>query len=156
MTDLKPQRHIVEWRDEYCGGIDEVDQQHKHLFFLVKEMSLHQIDETLDELANYVFSHFATEQKLMEECSYPNLVEHHEVHDGFVLTVAQCIASDQAWDNDRIRELRAYLNAWLINHIMVEDKKFSLWYKEYEQQLKEQSEEQKAQQGNWFSRFFKH
>lgn len=156
MVNLKPQRHIVEWREEYCGGIDEVDQQHQHLFLLVKEMSLERIDETLDELANYVFSHFSTEQKLMEECSYPNLVEHGEVHDGFVLTVAECIASDHEWDLDRIRELRAYLNAWLINHIVVEDKKFSLWYKEYEQRLKEPLEVKKTLQRNWFTRFFKH
>lgn len=157
MSDLKPYRHVVvEWGEEYCGGIEEIDRQHQHLFTLVKYMGFENIEETLDELANYVFTHFSTEQKLMEESSYPDLEGHCQIHNGFVLAVADSIASDKNWDNDRIHELRDYLNGWLVDHILVEDIKFARWYKDYEQRTKgDKNKDRTAAQQGWFSRVFK-
>ena len=155
-ADLKPRCAVVEWREEYNTGIDEVDSQHKHLFFLVKYLGLETIDETLNELADYVFAHFSAEQKLMEEGDYSELDHHREIHDGFVITVAECIASDHAWDDDRIHELREYLNAWLIEHIMVEDQNFGRWYKNYKQSLEdEKAKGQTVTPEGWFTRIFK-
>ena len=154
--DLKPQSDLViEWREEYCGGIEEVDRQHQYLFLLVKNMSLENIEATLDELANYVFTHFSTEKKLMELSCYPDCDLHCQVHDGFVLTVAECIACDQEWDNDRIYTLRDYLNSWLIDHIMVEDQKFSQWYQNYQFRIDSQATaDQGAKKQGWFTRIF--
>jgi hemerythrin len=126
--------YVVEWKDAYSNGIDQVDEQHKHLFFLVKCLKLETIEKTLDELADYVFSHFSTEQKLMEESVYPDRERHRQIHDQFVSNVAECIANDNPWDDKRLHELRKFLNKWLIGHIMTDDQQFGRWYKQYQYQ----------------------
>lgn len=131
-SDGEPQAvHVTEWRQEYCCGIDNIDMQHKQLFELVKYLSLETIEKSLDQLINYVFSHFSAEQQLMDLSGYPQTAYHREIHDGFVLTVAECVASDQPWNHERICALRHHLNEWLIEHIVREDQKFAHWYLEY-------------------------
>lgn len=155
-ADLSPQRVIVEWREEYNTGIDEIDRQHQHLFSLVKYLGIETIDETLDELTDFVFTHIATEQKLMVESNYPELDHHRQVHDRFVLTVAEGLSSDQAWDDDRINKLRKFLNVWLSEHILVDDQTFACWYENYKKSLKGQKNTaQSVRRQGWVSRIVK-
>lgn len=157
-VDPKGRRvYVVEWKDAYSNGIDEVDDQHKHLFFLVKCLRLETIEKTLDDLADYVFSHFSTEQGLMDESEYPDRDRHRQIHDQFVSTVAECIADDAPWDDERLHDLRKFLNKWLIGHIMTDDQQFGRWYKQYRyvQNFENSKYYKDEDERSWLSHLFK-
>jgi hemerythrin len=45
---------VVEWRDGFKVGISQVDAEHRHLFTLIKALNLDNVDDTLNELLDYV------------------------------------------------------------------------------------------------------
>ena len=118
---------MIEWRDGFKIGIDQVDQEHRHLFTLVRALNLASVDHTVDELLNYVVTHFSNEQALMEKSGYPAFEQHLKLHEEFAAQVAEFLGSGQAWTEDRVQELRKFLNKWLIGHIMTHDLRFGKW-----------------------------
>ncbi len=118
---------VVEWRDGFKINIPQIDQEHRHLFTLVKALHLQSVDQTLEELLDYVVTHFSNEQALMEKSGYPAFEEHLKLHEAFGASVADFLSSGEPWSEDRIQELRRFLNKWLIGHIMTHDLRFGKW-----------------------------
>lgn len=119
---------VVEWRDGFRIGVDQVDAEHHHLFVLVKALSLANVQETLNELLEYVVVHFTHEQEIMERSGYPEFKEHLALHESFSANVAEFLSRDEEWTEDRINELRRFLNKWLVGHILTHDLRFGRWY----------------------------
>ena len=79
---------IVEWCDEFNVNVEEIDVQHQKLLELVNNLhsaveacsDKNDLQNMLVELADFTHIHFLTEEKLMEEYEYPELVEHHREH----------------------------------------------------------------------------
>ncbi|MBI1986387.1 MAG: hemerythrin family protein, partial [Rhodospirillales bacterium] len=79
---------FVAWSDDYKVGIAAIDNDHKTLFGLVNR--LHDrikagdgedaVGDALDGLVDYIETHFAREERYMEECGYPGLVAHIRKH----------------------------------------------------------------------------
>ncbi len=122
---------VVEWRDGFKIDVPQVDREHKHLFALVKQLDLSTVDETLDELLEYVVTHFSNEQQLMEDSGYPGFDGHLKLHEDFSATVADFLSASDSWNEDRIQQLRKFLNKWLIGHIMTHDLRFGNWYRDH-------------------------
>lgn len=118
---------VIEWRDGFKVGIDQVDQEHRHLFTLVKALNLASVDQTVEELLDYVVTHFSNEQDLMESSGYPAFEQHLKLHEEFGAQVADFLGNQGAWTEDRVQELRRFLNKWLIGHIMTHDLRFGKW-----------------------------
>ena len=127
----EPEAHrsafVIEWREGFKINIPQVDQEHKHLFTLVKALDLDSVDKTLEELLDYVVTHFTNEQALMEKYGYPAFQDHLKLHEAFGASVADFLSSGDAWSEERIQELRRFLNKWLIGHIMTHDLRFGKW-----------------------------
>jgi hemerythrin len=121
---------VVEWREAFKTFIPKVDDEHKYLFLLVKALDLQSIETTVNELLNYVIEHFGNEQALMEQSGYPDFKEHLKLHESFAMTVGEFLGSGDAWSEERVQELRRFLNKWLIGHIMTHDMRFGRWYVE--------------------------
>lgn len=119
---------VVEWRDGFKINIPQVDYEHRHLFALVKALNLESVDRTLEELLDYVVTHFSNEQALMEESGYPAFEEHLQLHEAFSAFVGEFLGSADTWSEDRIQELRRFLNKWLIGHILTHDMRFGNWH----------------------------
>ena len=124
---LKRAPFVIEWRDGFKIGITQVDQEHRHLFTLVRALNLESVDHTVDELLDYVVTHFSNEQQMMEKSGYPAFEQHLKLHEEFASQVGDFLGSDQAWSEERIQELRRFLNKWLIGHIMTHDLRFGKW-----------------------------
>jgi hemerythrin len=122
---------VVEWRDGFRIGVDQVDAEHRHLFVLVKSLNLATVQDTLGELLDYVVTHFTHEQDLMESSGYPDFRHHLELHEQFSTQVADFLSSSSEWSEDRIQELRKFLNKWLVGHILTHDLRFGRWYLEH-------------------------
>ena len=122
---------VIEWRDGFKISIAQVDDEHRRLFQLVKALDLDTVDQTLEELLEYVVTHFTNEQALMERSGYPAFEHHLKLHEEFGNHVADFLGSGDAWTDERVQELRRFLNKWLIGHIMTHDLRFGNWYREH-------------------------
>ena len=127
-TSEKKSPFVIEWRDGFKIGITQVDMEHRHLFTLVRALNLQTVDSTVEELLEYVVTHFTNEQDLMEKSGYPAFEQHLKLHEEFGAHVADFLGNSDAWTEDRVQELRRFLNKWLIGHIMTHDLRFGKWY----------------------------
>jgi len=136
MTQDETTKHapfVIEWRKGFQVNIEQVDQEHQHLFTLVKALSLDSVQETVEELLDYVVVHFSNEQALMEKSGYPGFEQHLKLHEDFATHVADFLGNGEEWTEDRVQELRRFLNKWLVGHIMTHDLRFGKWYAEHAQ-----------------------
>ena len=127
-TELKKAPYVIEWRDGFRIGVAQVDQEHRHLFTLVRALNLTSVDQTVEELLDYVVTHFTNEQELMEKSGYPAFEQHLHLHEEFASQVADFLGNGDAWTEDRVQDLRRFLNKWLIGHIMTHDLRFGKWH----------------------------
>jgi len=152
VAEVKKAAFVVEWRDGFRVDIAQVDREHRRLFELIARLEVANVQATIDELLNYVVVHFTNEQKIMEESKYPGFADHLKLHEGFSQTVGEFIAADN-WNEERVGELRKFLNKWLIGHIMTHDLRFGKWYRAHygnkEPEVDAQAERRKV---GWFDR----
>jgi hemerythrin len=130
-TEVKKAPFVIEWRDGFKINIPEVDREHRHLFTLVRALNVDSVDQTVEELLEYVVTHFSNEQALMEKSGYPAFEQHLKLHEEFGAQVAEFLGSGDPWSEARVQELRRFLNKWLIGHIMTHDLRFGKWYEEH-------------------------
>lgn len=126
---------VIEWRKGFSVNIKQVDDEHQHLFALVKALNLESVEKTVEELLDYVVVHFSNEQALMEKSGYPAFDQHLKLHEDFAVHVAEFLGNGDPWTEDRVQELRRFLNKWLVGHIMTHDLRFGKWHAEHTAQL---------------------
>lgn len=155
MTTLEKPAHggfVVEWRDGFRIGVDQIDAEHRHLFVLVKALSVHNVQDTLGELLDYVVTHFTHEQALMESSGFPDFHHHLALHESFSSQVAEFLSSSSDWSDERIQELRKFLNKWLVGHILTHDLRFGRWYIEQRRDATIRVTAPPRQRVGWFDR----
>ncbi len=116
------------WEEKYSLEIDSIDSQHKELVALLNELFLAMengkgatvTSSILDRLALYAVKHFSYEEKLFEQYSYPDSIEHHKAHEALISKVTDL--TDKKFVTI---ELAQFLKDWLIVHIMGDDKKYT-------------------------------
>ena len=124
---------LISWSPKYSVNHPLMDAQHKQLITLINNLhsAMSQgrgkdvLQKTLDELINYTKIHFATEEKLMMEANYKELIEHRQVHK--ILT-QQVIRLQNKFKEGKAlltMEVMEFLKNWLIEHIEGTDKKYS-------------------------------
>lgn len=145
----------ISWTRDLETGIDVIDSQHKKIVLYINQLDsvkdtndqvkIHQV---LDELVEYTVSHFAYEEALMEEASYPFIAPHKKVHGLFVKRVDDYCKRFKEGE-DVTSELLLLLKNWLINHIKSEDADYVDVVKSMQDELHHKVK------GGLLSRFFK-
>jgi hemerythrin len=143
---------VVEWREGFKIGVAQVDAEHRHLFTLVKSLSVLNVQDTLGELLDYVVTHFTHEQELMESSGFPDFRQHLALHENFSSQVADFLSSGNEWPEERIQELRRFLNKWLVGHILTHDLRFGRWYLEHGKDALRQPVRTPPPKVGWFDR----
>lgn len=138
---------VIEWRDGFKINISQVDDEHRRLFALVKALDMKSVEHTLEELLDYVVTHFSNEQALMEKSGYPAFDQHLKLHEEFGAQVAEFLGSGDTWTEERVQDLRRFLNKWLIGHIMTHDLRFGKWHAEHRGQNAPQVQASREQRG---------
>ena len=123
---------LVNWDDSYSVNIQAIDEQHRCLFGLLNRLHAAMkagkgnavMGPILNELVRYMGTHFAYEEKLMQQHCYPTLVGHRKQH-------------QELRPGRRLRtEVRAgavllglplmeFLRTWLTHHIHESDRRYS-------------------------------
>ncbi len=125
----------ITWKDCYATHVSCFDDEHKQLvalidkyFMEVREKRGEQIiEEMLGKLLEYAGSHFAHEEKLMQEHAYPRYHAHCQEHLKMVATVKgfqAMLAAGGKDAGDVLLTFRKFLRDWLLNHIVEEDQKY--------------------------------
>lgn len=110
------------WNDKYLTGHAEIDAQHRHLFDVLNRLytALKEqrgdagIQVALDELADYVQVHFATEERVMRDNDYPGLDEHSAAHARFTREVG---SMRQRGPYMHAFELLNFIGYWIVDHV---------------------------------------
>lgn len=82
------------------------------------------IDEVLNEMIDYAWDHFRTEEAHMQEFKCPEYVNHKEEHLGFILKTLSYFKRRTSGDYPILNEIQEYLRRWQINHIQGGDRKY--------------------------------
>lgn len=80
---------LLEWREEFCIGIAEVDHEHRMLIGLINQVhaalgadrSSERIEDFLGEVHARISAHFALEEKDMRAHRYPEFSLHKADHE---------------------------------------------------------------------------
>ena len=130
------------WRKEFETGNETVDGQHKEIFRLVQQVldadsfanRKERIETAMDFLSDYAVRHFASEEALMTESSYPQYNDHKGQHDSFVKDVVAFVERFKAeGDTISISEtINGFVVKWLKDHIMGSDRAMAEYYRTWE------------------------
>lgn len=122
---------LLTWDDKYSLNVAELDRQHQRLFDLFNELyeAMQQgkgpavIGQVLTAVIDYTAYHFAFEEGLLRQNGYPQFAAHHAEHVRLGQQAKELAA--RARQQDVTPATLKFLSGWLLNHILVEDRKFA-------------------------------
>ena len=132
---------------KYHTGIKEIDEEHSHLFDVIRETNalihndlLHdkydEIIHLLSELREYTQIHFADEEAYMKKIGFPDLDAQIRAHTAFVdkLTNIDLDELDEMDDHQQeyLLNLIDFLAGWLVNHILKMDVAIGVYEREHQ------------------------
>jgi hemerythrin len=126
---------VFEWREQYSVHIQAMDNHHKklfknanNLFYAIEQgRAKTAIKTTLDFLVNYSDIHFKAEEELMEQYGFPDYETHRKKH---VHLAEQVNDLQNRFQSDEIKIDMTFIDffkGWIINHILSEDRKYSMF-----------------------------
>jgi len=123
----------LEWNDDLCVNVAEIDGQHRQLVDLIN--GLHDamsagrgkeaMSTTIEGLISYTASHFATEELYFSRYGYRGAPAHIEQHKQFVERVNDF---KSGFDENRLMlslDVMDFLCDWLVDHIKGSDKLYA-------------------------------
>ena len=135
--------------DKYKTGHDGLDDQHAHLFSImvgmlsvIKQRPLtmdNDIHQLLTDLHTYTRNHFKYEERVMEKIQYPDLLNHREIHIGFVEKLIDIQKNAVRKNEERLTllsEMIIFVREWYLEHVLIEDKKMVAYKDAMEQRTK--------------------
>ena len=129
---------FITWNDSYSVNVAEIDEQHKQLINLANRMydamragkGKEALGPVLSELLNYTAYHFSAEESLLERYSYPDLEEHHQLHELATEKVRELRAELDSGNTSLAIEVMMFLSNWLNVHILEVDRKYGAFLNE--------------------------
>jgi len=123
----------IEWSEQLLVGDTLIDEEHKGLLKIYnklvdafeKKEQKDKIVEVLTELTNYSLKHFKDEEEWMTRIDYPDFEEHQREHKDFIYRIAMFNLSFNREDEDMILQVSSFLRKWIVNHLVVTDKKIA-------------------------------
>lgn len=144
--DNQMQLRTFSWNKELETGIEIVDSQHKDFIknankFIIK-VRFNKANEGMAEefefLKDYLLYHFQTEETFLFDSGYPDFTSHQAEHLQIKFETKR-IGTIMAFEEDKkkvLDEFTAFINSWIISHIMGSDLKFANYYKNSDNHIK--------------------
>ena len=127
------------WKSEYNINNFTIDREHQDLFSIAREAlntsklkndkdQIDKLKKVITKLFDYVGTHFANEQKYMENISYPDIEEHKFLHKNMLNMLTNLVSELNTMELEQIQKsLYNFIEEYFIKHIILEDKKIQLW-----------------------------
>ncbi|MCK4704444.1 MAG: hemerythrin family protein [Gammaproteobacteria bacterium] len=126
------EKHFA-WKPSYSVGVELFDKDHQKLFALMLEMykalnhlpSKEEAKAVLVQLKDYTETHFSREEALMKKYEYPDFEAHCVQHEEMKNKIDEFQSKFDEEDVTVSKDVLHYLEDWLINHILITDKKYT-------------------------------
>ncbi|MBT3379550.1 MAG: bacteriohemerythrin [Lentisphaerae bacterium] len=123
---------IFQWREEYCIGVPEMDQQHQFLFETAARVQATvesgpekgDVAMGLQLILAYAETHFADEEDLMEREGFAGYKEHCLRHRHLIEEITRYAARLDADERKVDRRFLVFLKEWVLEHILTEDRQY--------------------------------
>ncbi|MBI5889460.1 MAG: bacteriohemerythrin [Nitrosomonadales bacterium] len=116
------------WTSNLNTGIEAIDKQHRKIVDYINQLDdaissgrkKELVAKVIDSLADYTYSHFKYEERLLEEVSYPFLKAHRNIHQIFIRRLGEYQVRFKRGE-DISEELHMMMFNWLFGHIKHDD-----------------------------------
>jgi hemerythrin len=124
------------WTKNQSVGVEEIDIQHHHFFDITNDLISKSEQENFSAwdlvlivtyLNNYATIHLLTEENIFKRYNYFDAEEHIAKHDAYREKMKEFMARvelEELGSKKLALEIAEFAGNWLMNHIMVEDKKY--------------------------------
>ncbi len=127
---------FVMWDWKYKLKTDGINEQHKKLFALLNQAhdvlasgkNVDALEPVLKGLEEYSRVHFTYEEKLMDKYKFPQIQAHRQQHQIFIRHIDNARRSVRMGEAAVKMELVRFLRDWLLDHILVEDRKYDQFF----------------------------
>lgn len=118
---------------DYDVGVVRMNDEHLRIFEYINSLHGRIKDKaaakdllgTLREFADFTRQHFMREEELMTRASYPGLSAQQRAHQKLLKQVGEFITGVETSEKVDLIGMLAFFREWLIDHILVMDKKYS-------------------------------
>lgn len=124
-----------QWKDDYCIGVEEIDQAHMKLFIIIRRLTknlsndnYHKNRRTCVEVVKYLkqysLEHFAQEEAYQLKIGYGGYVNHKRIHDHMRDVTIPALERKMElsdYSEDSVNHFAGVCAAWLTAHVMLED-----------------------------------
>jgi hemerythrin-like metal-binding protein len=122
---------MITWSRSYSVGVSQMDKEHQRLIDIINNLyasmrsgrSKDAIGTIVDELVDYTKTHFAHEERLMQESGYEGYGDQKRAHEALVAQVVDIQGKYRA-GTALGQEVMTFLKNWLLNHIQGMDKRY--------------------------------
>ena len=123
---------MIEWRPYYKLGIEKIDNQHEFLMENINQLiEIHEttgdknaVATVFVELINYFVLHFEIEEMEMQDCNYSELKRRRFENDMFCNNLERARLDYLNGQISSLGYIIDYVKLWIIDHIIIEDKKY--------------------------------
>lgn len=130
---------MFKWRDAYSVNVGAIDEQHKILFKIGRELGdivsiegdhFDEIMAILNKLKDYTVFHFNEEEEMMEKYGYPEIEKHRLEHKFFVNKINELDKEDEVDEEQKkiTMEIITFIANWIENHILKTDQRYSKFF----------------------------
>lgn len=140
MTKLPHRQQYIDifpWNENFKTGVGKIDQQHKHLVYLLNHVANHiifkqeepSLGSIINELVDYAAYHFQSEENywlgVLPDAS--ETASHRDSHNHFIERVEEFKLKLKTIPTEQwLEELLSFLASWLAAHILESDKHMAL------------------------------
>ena len=125
---------LFTWYNKNTVNNEELDEHHKALFDIFNKLysicfekkNYKCIGPIVEELISYSHYHFSAEETHMVRIGFKELDRHIIEHMQFGLRTLQLQQVAENNEHEATKELIISLGVWLLNHVIIEDKKYSV------------------------------
>lgn len=152
--ELEERSDYIVWDKSLELGIPAIDAQHKKLVALCN--SLHEslmrvksgetndwrdpFKDALQDAANYVVTHFKSEEVLMKAAGYTSYDAHKHSHDVFTAKVLESVRNFNDTSLSDAFQFVRFLYEWILTHVAREDKFYVRQIMAYCQRMRQQEQ----------------
>jgi len=128
---------FMPWGEELELGVKMFDEQHKKLVQLINQLyngvrdgkGQDFLGGILNELVQYTVYHFNSEEEMFAKHGYENQRQHIQIHENLKSTVGELKQKLESGEAVIGFNVIAFLENWVKNHILVEDKRYVDFFK---------------------------
>lgn len=125
---------LIEWEDKLSVNVELFDEQHMRLVDMINSLydgvktgEANDSEMAIKQLNEYTIVHFGSEEALFQRHGYTDFDKHKEEHDAFIKYVSELTGRLNSGDNVKTGEMIMFLMDWLYKHILITDRKYSLF-----------------------------